>query len=244
MRKIRPVVFVLFIVLIAGAGCTIYLVKVLMSEPPPLIPGRAEIPWDAQESADPLGRRGSYNVQEGKLIRKVDPEYSELARQMRWRPPFIRILATIGNSGKVEEAHIVRGHRLCNDAVLQALKQWEYTPTLLEGEPIPVMIQLTLRCGDPYRGKLDPAVALLIDRLRRGAPADSSEQEFVADGMAFLEVSTSGASEQLTGRLETLGFENAGPSGSGVLLVGRLSLSKLDTLLSFPGVSFISPHRR
>ena len=242
MHKIRALLFGLLIGVAVGLGYMTYLLNVFMSEPPPLLSGKTESALKAHPSAYNPPPGGSNNVQEGELIKRVEPEYPELARQMRWRPPFVRIQATVGKAGKIEEVRIARGHPLCNNAVRLALRQWEYTPTLLNGKPEPVMSELTLRCGDPYRGKLDPAVALLIDRIRSGGSENPMEKEFVKDGWALLEVTISSKSEKVTGRIENLGFEISSRSGNGILLVGRLPVSKLDALFSLPGISFIAPH--
>ena len=54
------------------------------------------------------------------------------------------IEATIGPDGKVRDAKVLRGQPLLNDAALSAVRQWEYTPTLLNGVPVPVIMTVTV----------------------------------------------------------------------------------------------------
>lgn len=55
------------------------------------------------------------------------------------------IEATIGVDGRVTDARILRGHTLLNDAALDAVRQWQFTPTLLNGVPIAVIMNVTVR---------------------------------------------------------------------------------------------------
>ena len=44
----------------------------------------------------------------------------------------------IGKDGKVQDVTVVSGHALLIQAVLDAVRQWEYQPTLLNGQPVEV----------------------------------------------------------------------------------------------------------
>jgi protein TonB len=91
-------------------------------------------------------------VREPKKIKDVAPEYPLLARQARMHGVVI-IEARIGTSGRVEEARILRGVPLLDEAALKAVRQWVYTPTLLGGVPVPIIMTITvnfsLRPGPP-----------------------------------------------------------------------------------------------
>ena len=54
------------------------------------------------------------------------------------------IEATIGEDGKVLDAKVVRSIPLLDQAALDAVRQWEYRPTLLNGVPVPVLINITI----------------------------------------------------------------------------------------------------
>jgi protein TonB len=56
---------------------------------------------------------------------------------------------TVNEMGRVEDINVLRGHPLLNEAAVQAVRQWVYTPTLLNKEPVPVtatvIVNFTLR---------------------------------------------------------------------------------------------------
>ena len=51
---------------------------------------------------------------------------------------------TIGPNGKVQDAKVLRSIPLLDQAALEAVKQWEFTPTLLNGVPVPVIMTVTV----------------------------------------------------------------------------------------------------
>ena len=56
----------------------------------------------------------------------------------------VTIEVTIGADGKVDDAKVVRSIPLLDQAALDAVRQWEYTPTLLNGVPVPVLMNVTI----------------------------------------------------------------------------------------------------
>ncbi len=52
---------------------------------------------------------------------------------------------TIDVTGRVSKARVLKGVPLLNEAVIKAVKQWVYTPTLLNGVPVPVVMTVTVR---------------------------------------------------------------------------------------------------
>jgi len=56
----------------------------------------------------------------------------------------VTIEATIGTDGKVIDAKVVRSIPLLDQAALDAVLQWEYTPTLRNGVPVPVLMTVTI----------------------------------------------------------------------------------------------------
>jgi protein TonB len=77
------------------------------------------------------------NVQAANLIRQVKPIYPALAKQARIQGT-VELSAIIGKDGKVQDLKLVHGHPLLVPAALQAVREWEYRPTLLNGEPVEV----------------------------------------------------------------------------------------------------------
>jgi periplasmic protein TonB len=84
---------------------------------------------------------------EAKLIRRVIPEYPKLARDMRISG-VVRLTGIISRDGTVRELKVVEGHPLLVAAAVAAVRQWVYSPTLLNGTPVeviaPVQVTFTL----------------------------------------------------------------------------------------------------
>jgi protein TonB len=54
------------------------------------------------------------------------------------------IEAIIGPDGRVQEAKVLRSIPLLDAAALDAVRQWQFTPTLLNGVPVPVIMTVTV----------------------------------------------------------------------------------------------------
>jgi TonB family protein len=76
-------------------------------------------------------------------IKDVKPVYPAIAQSAR-AAGVVTIEATIGPDGKVIDAKVVRSIPLLDQAALDAVRQWEYTPTLLNGVPVPVLVTVTI----------------------------------------------------------------------------------------------------
>jgi TonB family protein len=100
----------------------------MIAAPPPPPPGTKQI------------RVGS-NVQAEKLMVNPPPAYPEMARQARIQG-VVRYNAVINREGKVAHLTLVSGHPLLVPAATEAVKQWLYKPTLLNGEPVEVVTQI------------------------------------------------------------------------------------------------------
>ena len=74
----------------------------------------------------------------------ASPVYPQIAVISRVQGVVI-IEATIGVDGTVQEARVLRSIPLLDSAALDAVKQWEFTPTLLNGEPVPVIMTVTVQ---------------------------------------------------------------------------------------------------
>jgi len=76
-------------------------------------------------------------------VKDVKPEYPAIARTARVAGA-VTIEATIGEDGKVIDAKVVRSVPLLDQAALDAVRQWEYMPSLLNGVPVPVLVTVTI----------------------------------------------------------------------------------------------------
>jgi TonB family protein len=77
------------------------------------------------------------NVKPPTKVKDVTPVYPAIAKSANVSGA-VTIEATIGLDGKVTEAKVVQSAPMFDQAALDAVKQWEYMPTLLNGVPVPV----------------------------------------------------------------------------------------------------------
>jgi periplasmic protein TonB len=84
------------------------------------------------------------DIREPVKVRNVPPIYPEIAIRARVEGRVV-IDAVIGTDGVVREARILSGTPLLNQAALDAVKQWRYSPTTLNGVPVPVIMTVTVQ---------------------------------------------------------------------------------------------------
>ena len=77
------------------------------------------------------------NVQAARIVNRVQPIYPPLARQTRISGT-VRLHAIISKDGTIQQLEVISGHPLLQQAALDAVRQWRYQPTLLNGEPVEV----------------------------------------------------------------------------------------------------------
>jgi len=76
-------------------------------------------------------------------IKNLDPVYPILAKQARIQGTVI-IQAVIGRDGHVKDAQVLRSIPALDRAAVDAVTQWVYTPTLLGGRPIEVILTVSV----------------------------------------------------------------------------------------------------
>jgi periplasmic protein TonB len=77
------------------------------------------------------------NVQAASLVRKVDPIYPPIAKTAHISGTVV-LHAIIGKDGSVQNLEYVNGPPLLMKSAMDAIKQWRYKPTMLNGEPVEV----------------------------------------------------------------------------------------------------------
>jgi protein TonB len=82
-------------------------------------------------------------IRQPQKVRNVDPVYPPIAQAARVQGIVI-IEATLSPDGKMSNARILRSIPLLDQAALDAVRQWEYTPTMLNGVPVPVIMTITV----------------------------------------------------------------------------------------------------
>jgi len=73
-----------------------------------------------------------------KLVRKIIPAYPPLAKAARISG-VVRLIGIIARDGTIRNLQLVSGHPLLTRAAMEAVQQWVYKPTLLNGEPVEVI---------------------------------------------------------------------------------------------------------
>ena len=97
--------------------------------PPPLVP----------QKPVPVGG----NIRAPERISYMSPVYPPFAQAARIQGVVI-IEATIGVDGRVINARLLRSVPMLDEAALAAVRQWTYTPTTLNGVPVPVIMTVTV----------------------------------------------------------------------------------------------------
>jgi protein TonB len=73
----------------------------------------------------------------------VVPVYPVLAQTARIEGD-VTLEAIIGTDGTVQNLRVVHGVQLLDQAALDAVRRWRYTPTLLNGVPVPIVMTVTV----------------------------------------------------------------------------------------------------
>src|SRR5580700_10471202 len=89
------------------------------------------------KAATPTRVRVSQGVSAGLLIRRVQPNYPQLAKQARIQGQVV-LQAEISKDGTIQNLQLISGHPMLAPAAIEAVKQWRYKPYLLNGEPVAV----------------------------------------------------------------------------------------------------------
>ncbi len=106
-----------------------------------VVPAQEPPPPPAAQPSSPQPIRVSGNVQQAKLVRQVRPAYPALAKQARIQGT-VRFTAVIGKDGAIAQLQLTSGHPLLVPSAQEAVRQWVYQPTLLNGEPVEVVTQI------------------------------------------------------------------------------------------------------
>jgi protein TonB len=106
------------------------------------LPGVVEAPPEPPRVVAPYRTGGV--IQQPRRIRDVPPAYPMPARMTKVEGVVI-IEAIISTTGEVQDARILKSVPLLDQAALDAVRQWRYTPSLLNGIPVPVVFTVTVQ---------------------------------------------------------------------------------------------------
>jgi TonB family protein len=98
-----------------------------------------------------------------KLISQPQPQYPQLAKETHIEGSVI-LHVIIGIDGAVKDVTVESGHPLLVQSALDAVRQWRYQPTLLNGDPVevdtPVTVNFKLAPSESSGAPADPSVTL------------------------------------------------------------------------------------
>jgi periplasmic protein TonB len=124
----------------SNRGVGPFIPNVVALPPPPSRP-----PVEKTQPSAPVPVGG--DVQMARLLRKVIPAYPALARTAGISG-VVRLVGVIGKDGTIQNLQVVSGHPMLTQAALDAVRQWVYKPTLLNGLPVeviaPIEVNFTL----------------------------------------------------------------------------------------------------
>ena len=87
--------------------------------------------------------RVSQGVSQGLLTHKVEPQYPPLAKQAHVQGTVV-LHAVIGKDGHVQGLQVMSGHPMLSAAAINAVKQWQYKPYMLNGQPVEIDTTITV----------------------------------------------------------------------------------------------------
>jgi periplasmic protein TonB len=90
---------------------------------------------------EPSKIRVGGNVAAMNLVHKVTPAYPPEAKEARIQG-VVSFAVTIAKDGTVQDMQLISGHSLLVPSAEAAVAQWQYKPTLLNGNPIEVLTQV------------------------------------------------------------------------------------------------------
>jgi protein TonB len=97
----------------------------------------------SQVNQTPVRQRIGEPVQAAQLFHRVEPVYPSLARQL-CREGRVELRAVIATDGAIQSLEVISGDPLLIRSALDAVGQWRYHPTILNGQPIEVETHITV----------------------------------------------------------------------------------------------------
>jgi protein TonB len=101
------------------------------------------LPLPAAPAARKEPIRVGGDIRPPQRIRDVSPRYPAIAQASRVEGVVI-LEAVIAEDGSVRDVRVLRSKPLLDDAAVEAVRQWRFTPTLLNGQAVPVVMTVTV----------------------------------------------------------------------------------------------------
>jgi len=117
-----------------------------LAPPAPKPPEPASVKKPAPVGPPPVVRVS--HLDPAKLLVKVIPQYPEIAKRTRTQGT-VRLLGVIATDGTIQSLQVLSGHPFLVNAAVEAVRQWRYQPTVLNGQPVeveaPIEVTFTLQ---------------------------------------------------------------------------------------------------
>jgi protein TonB len=94
--------------------------------------------------AAPTSMRVSQGVSQGLIVKRVSPTYPPVALQQR-KQGAVELLATVSRDGAITGVKVLSGESILAKSAVEAVRQWKYRPYLLNGEPVEIETQITVK---------------------------------------------------------------------------------------------------
>jgi protein TonB len=100
-------------------------------------------PTEIKKSDEKRAVKISESVQQAQLVSRIEPRYPFLALQTR-KEGTVLLHAIISREGVITAIEVVSGSPWFVQAALDAVREWRYRPTYLNGEPVEVETSITV----------------------------------------------------------------------------------------------------
>ncbi|HEY2118665.1 MAG TPA: energy transducer TonB [Candidatus Acidoferrum sp.] len=110
-------------------------------DPPRHVPDKPQVP-QIVDTTEPH-RVYVGHIDPAHLVRRIEPIYPHLGVQLR-RETRVELHALIATDGSVQSLQVLSGDPLFYQSAIDAVRQWQYIPTLLNGHPVEVDTRITV----------------------------------------------------------------------------------------------------
>ncbi|MGB8523381.1 MAG: energy transducer TonB [Candidatus Acidiferrales bacterium] len=179
---------VLAVVIILLAATAVFSQDAQKEPPPPPSPAS-----DSSQSNAPTTRpvRVPGNVASAMLIHQVTPVYPAAAKEQHIEGTLL-LHAIIGKDGTLQNLTYVSGPPILMSSAMEAVKQWQYKPTLLNGEPVEV--DTTISVVYALGGK---TLKDVMESAPPPSPGDTSQPDASASTLGHTHIGATVAAAQL-----------------------------------------------
>lgn len=88
------------------------------------------------------------NIRPPVKTKDVPPVYPAVAKAAKVSGQVV-LEATVGPDGRVSDTRVVRSIPLLDQAAIDAVQQWEYKPTMVKGQAVPVIVTISVNFTNP-----------------------------------------------------------------------------------------------